>query len=388
MPITETGYERPTQADIAAAIAADQRGTVSAQLDVSESTAIGNINNIFADQIAQAHEGLEEAYNGMDPDNATGDRLIALSLLTGTEQRAAQEGSVTITCTLAASKSYAPGDLVVHAQDDPTNRWENRDLVETTTADDYDVVFLSDGVGSEFTAAAGTLTVIAEPIDGFSAATNAEDATPGRDLEDIEDLRARREQELAFGGSATTEAIRADIMQLDGVIECLVEENTEDEAVGDLPGHSIRVVVWDGDPGAVADNDIAQAIFDTGPAGIVAVGDESGNATRPSDGAVVTRSFQRAEVVDIYVSAEIESESGVLAADVKAAILAAMPTLIGGDVKYNKLSASVFIDGVDDFASFTIGIAPSPVGTSNIVISSTQIAQLDLSDIVLTGDVT
>jgi hypothetical protein len=102
----------------------------------------------------------------------------------------------------------------------------------------------------------------------------------------------------------------------------------------------------------------------------------------------VTRKFQRAEVLDIYVSGNIESESGVLAADVKAAIVAAMPTLIGGDVKYNKLSAAVFIDGVDDFASFTIGTAPSPVGTSNIAVSSVQIAQLDLSNIVLTGDVT
>lgn len=384
--LTETGFERPIQDDIAAAIAADQRGTISAQLDVSESTVIGNLNNIQADHLAQAYEVLEEAYNGMDPDNATGDRLVALALLTGTERRPAQPGSVTVTCNLEASTVFAAGDLAVHVLDEPSNRWVNRDIVETTTAGDYDVVFLSDGTGSDFVAAAGTLTVIASPIEGFNTATNAEDATPGRDEETIEELRARREDELAVGGSGTVDAIRADVLEIDGVVECLVEENATDFPVGDLPAHSLRVVVWDGDPGAVDADDIAQAIFETAPAGIAAIGDETGTATR-SDGAAVTRQFARADVVDIYVSAEIVSETGVNADDVKAAIAAAMPTAIGGDVKYNKLSAAVFIDGVDDYVSFTIGTAPAPVGVGNIAIGNTEIAQLDLSNIVLTGGV-
>jgi uncharacterized phage protein gp47/JayE len=386
MALTETGFERPLQAEIAADIAADQRGRISAQLDVSESTAIGNINNIVADRLALAEEVLEEAYNAVDPDNATDDRLVSLALLTGTERRAAQEGSVTITCTLAASKVFQPGDLAVHAVNDPTNRWVNRDITESTTAGDYEVVFLSDGTGSDFVAAAGTLTVIASPIDGFNAATNAEDATPGRDLEDIETLRLRRETELSLGGSGTVDAIRADVLQVDGVIQVLVEENVTNAIVDGMPPRSLRVVVWDGDPGATPDNDIAQAIYLTAPAGITRLGDDSGLATR-ADGSTTAVAFSRAEVVDIYVSANIVSTVGVLAADVKAAIQAAMPTLVGGDVIYNRLSSAVFIEGVDDFVSFTIGIAPSPVGTSNIAITSVQIAQLDASDIVLTGDV-
>ncbi|MES2384542.1 MAG: hypothetical protein V4593_08330 [Pseudomonadota bacterium] len=386
MGITETGFERPIQADIAADIAADQRGTISAQLDVSESTVIGNLNAIFADRLALAYEALEEAYFGNDPDNATDARFVSLALLTGTERRDAQPGSVTITCNLAASTVFAAGDLVVHAVDDPTNRWLNRDVVESTTAGDYDITFLSEISGVDAVAAAGTLTVIASPIEGFNAATNAEDATAGREQESIEELRVRREQELALGGSGTVDAIRADVLETEGVIECLVEENTTDVAVGDLPAHSFRVVVWDGDPGAVDNDDIAQVILASGPAGIVSAGSQVGTAAR-SDGSTVTRNFERAAVVDIYIEADIVSEIGVAAANVKAALAAAMPTLIGGDVRYNKLTAAVFIDGVDDFTSFTVGVAPSPVGTANIAISNTQIAQLDASNIVLTGDV-
>jgi uncharacterized phage protein gp47/JayE len=382
--LTTEGFERPLQDDIAASIAADQRGTISAQLDVSESTVIGNVNNIVADRLALAYEALEEAVVMLDPDNATGERLVSLSLLTGTERRGPQPGSVTVTCTLAASTVFDAEELVVHAINEPANRWHNRDVVETTTAGDYDITFLSEVAGSDAVAAAGTLTVIASPVDGFSAATNDEDATPGRDIEDIEDLRARREEELSLGGATTVDAIRAEVLQVEGVIEVLVEENITDVAVGDLTPHSIRVVVWDGDPGAVANNDLAQAIVP--PAGIATVGSESGVHVR-SDGSTTTRNFERAEAVDIYVSADIESASGVLAEDVKDAIVAAMPTLIGGDVKYNRISAAVFIDGVDDFVSLTIGTSPSPVGTSNIVISNTQIAQIDRTNIVLTGDV-
>lgn len=385
MALTEDGFERPLQDDLAKSIATDQRGTISAQLDVSESTVIGNINNIFADRIALAYEALEEAVVMLDPDNATGERLVSLALLTGTERRGPQPGSVTVTCTLAANTVFDAEELVVHAVNEPSNRWHNRDVVETTTAGDYDITFLSEVSGSDAVAAAGTLTVIASPVEGFSAATNDEDATPGRDIEDIEDLRVRREEELSLGGATTADAIRAEVMQVEGVIEVLVEENTSDATVGDLTPHSIRVVVWDGDPGAVADDAIAQAINPA--AGIVTVGSESGVYVR-SDGSTTTRNFERAEAVDIYVSADIESTTGVSAAAVKAAIAEAMPTLIGGDVKYNRISAAVFIDGVDDFASLTIGTAPSPVGTSNITISNTQIAQLDLNNVILTGDVT
>ncbi len=395
MPLTDTGFSRPIQPELAESIATDQRSNISSQLDLSESTVLGNVNNIVADRLALAYEILEEAYNGMDPDNATGDRLVALALLTGTERRGPQEGSVTITATLEGSLVFSPGELVVHAEDDPENRWVNRDEVVTVgPTDDYDLTFLSDGTGPDFVATAGTLTVIAEPIAGFLAATNAEDATPGTDTESIEDLRQRRENEIARGGSGTVDAIRADVEALDGMIQVLVEENTTDSPVGAL---TPRSDAFSSVTAPVPDNAVSKAdglralpfnviCADTRPAGIPSVGTLSGTAAR-ADGGLVTVAFERAEVVDIYISANIVSAVGVSEADVIAALQAAMPTAIGGDVVYNRLSAAVFIEGVDDFVSFTIGTAPSPVGTSSIAISTIQIAQLDAGNVVLSGDV-
>lgn len=386
--LTTTGFVRSLQADLAAAILTDQRGTISAQLDGSESTVLGNLNQIFADQLAQVWELLEEVVNMLDPDNATGSRFVALSALTGVFPGGATKGLVTATVNMAAATTFNAGDLTAHVFDDPTNRWINRDAVTSTTSGNYSVVFESEFAGSAANAAAGTLTVIATPVAGWNSVTNAADATPGTDGETEESLRIRRDASLARAGSGTVDAILADVTAVTGVLQALVEENTADAAVNGIGAHSFRATVWDGSP-AAADNDaIAQAIFDTKPAGIASVGTQSGTAVQ-SDGSLTTVYFERATPVPIYVSANISSTTGVAASAVKAAIQASMPTSVGGDVVYHKLAGAVaLVDGVDDYVSFTIGTAPSPVGTSNIVISSTQIATLSDSNIVLTGNVT
>lgn len=384
--LTATGFTRKLLDELVAELGADERGRISAQLDLSERTVIGNINAIFGDHHSQVWEALEELVRQFDPDNALDDRLVSLALLSGVERRGASTGLVACTVNLDASKSFAAGDLVAHVADEPANRWVNRDAVVSTTAGAYTAVFESEDTGTGATAAASTLTVIAESATGWNSITNPADATPGTDEESIEDLRARREASLSLAGSATVDAIRADVLQVDGVLQVLVEENTTDLTVGGLPPHSFRAVVWDGDPAAAVDDEIAQAIHGTRPAGISAVGTESGTATA-TDGSLVAVAFERATAVDIYIDVDIVSEGGVSIDDVKAAILAAAPTRLGEDVIINRIAAAVFsVPGVDDFDFVQIGTAPSPSGTVNISITNTQIALFDSANIVVTGD--
>jgi uncharacterized phage protein gp47/JayE len=386
--VTSTGFSRKLFDEIVSEIVAHERGRISAQLDVSERTVLGNLNAIFADHLSQVWELLEEAYNATDPDNATDSRLVSLALLTGVERRGASNGLVTATVNLDASQSFAAGDLVAHVLDEPSNRWVNRDEVTSTSAGNYSVVFESEDAGSGASAAAGTLTVIASPVSGWNSITNAADATPGSDEESIEDLRARREASLAQAGSGTVDAIRADLLQVDGVLQVTVLENTTDAVDSDgLPAHSFRAVIWDGSPAAADDDEIAQAIHDTRPAGIASSGSSSGNATT-TDGQVVSVSFARATAVPIYIDVDVVSASGVSIADVRAAIIAAVDSLgVGDDVIFNRIAAAVFsVDGVDDFDFVQIGTAPAPSGTANISISNTQIATFNSADITVTGD--
>ena len=254
----------------------------------------------------------------------------------------------------------------------------------STTAGAYSAVFESEATGAGAIAPAGTLTVIAEPIAGWNTVTNAAAATPGTDIEAIEDLRLRRELAVSAGGSRTRNAIRAKLINVEGVLSAEVFENTSNvtDANG-IPPHALHAVVWDGSPAAADDNDIAQAIYDHKAEGISSDGGELGIAQDEVLGPVPV-AFARALTSSLVVATGIESEDGVSADDVADAIVAAMPTRVGEPVVYNRLAKAVFdVTGVDDWASFTIN-----GGTSDLPGLISTIYLLDASDVTVTGDVT
>lgn len=385
MPITDTGYQRRTIDVVLESIQSDLRDKISLKLDLSEDTVLGNYSNIAAKHIDELEELVEEAYNAYDPDNASDDRQVALALISGVPRRGEQKGLVTATINVTNAHTYAPGDLAAHVVDEPTNRWLNRDEVVTIVGThDYSAVFQSENAGSPAVAEAGTLTVIATPVAGWNSVTNAAAATPGQDIESIAALRIRREQGVSSGGSRTRGAIRAKLITVDGVLSAEVFDNrTNSTDSNGIAPHGLRVIVWDGDPAAADDNEIAQAIYDFGPEGILPQGTQSGIANDPTIGPVEVF-FERAVAVDITVAVNIESESGVAIDDVKAAILAAMPTRVGREVTFHKLAASVFaVAGVDDWVTFTVN-----GGTADLAAAQSRIYLLDEGDITVTGDVT
>jgi hypothetical protein len=388
MPITATGFQEQTQAEILQALIDDLRTVISDKLDLSERSVLGNYINILAPRLASLEQVMGEAYAAYDVDAASDDRFVALCLLSGIERRGATNGLADVSLTLQASKTFAAGDLVAHVVNDPTNRWENRDAVASTTAGAYPAVFISQLASSLAIAPQGTLTVIADPVDGWDAVTNGAlgDATPGTDIEAIEALRVRREQGVAASASRTRGGIRAAVVDLDGVLSAEVFENTSLTTDADgIPGKSIRVVVWDGSPAAADDDEIAQAIYDRKAEGILSVGVESGVA-QDADIGPVTLLFDRATESPVTVAVVIESSDGVAIADVEAAILAAFPGggvgLVGAEVVFHKLAGSVFaVAGVDDYSSFLVN-----GGTADLAAVQSTIYTLDASDITVTGD--
>ena len=118
-------------------------------------------------------------------------------------------------------------------------------------------------------APATTLNTLDTPVSGVTSVTNPLDATLGEALETDADALARRDESLAAPGHSTIPAIRADILQLDGVVAAVVFEN--EDLVPDLagrPGKSYEVVVQGGD-----EDEIAQAILDSKGGGAQTVGD-------------------------------------------------------------------------------------------------------------------
>jgi uncharacterized phage protein gp47/JayE len=385
MPITDTGYQRRTLDVVLESIQNLLRGKISLKLDLSERAVFGNSSNIDAAAIDELEQLIEEAYNAFDPDNASDDRFVAISALTGVRRRVTPtKGLVTQTLNLDAGQSYAPGDIAFHVIDEPTNRWLNRDAVTSATAGNYSAVFESETAGASTVAEAGTLTVIATPVAGLNSGTNASAATPGKDIESIPALRIRREQSVAAGGSRTRGAIRAKLVAIDGVLDAEVFENVTNTIDADgIAPHNIRPVIWDGSPAAADDDALAQVIWDHRAEGILSQGTESGTARDPTFGLVIV-AFDRADAQNLTIAVSIESETTVSAADVKAAIIAKMSSRVGQGVNYNRLSSSVFdVTGVDDWATFTIN-----GGTADLAAVQNRVYLLDEADITVTGDVT
>lgn len=384
--VISTGFVKKSSGEILGAIQARARLKISNVLNVAEDSPIGNLLAIFADEIGLVWDAAESVYSGFDRSFAVDDLLEALGELLGLERGGAAKGLVTATVNLQAAQTFLPGTMIAHVAGIPTNRWVNRDTVTSVGAGNYSAVFESETTGASFVAPSGTLTTIAQPVSGWNSITNALDATSGTDAELLEVYRARIEAAVQAQGSATQGAILAEVLGVAGVIAARVFVNRTNGTVEGLPPHSVRVVLWDGDTPAASNTELAQAIADTVAEGIETVGD---NVVLVSDGnEEYSIRFDRATERNIYVATSVIADPDVLAADVKAAVVAAGALLsIGDDVIFRTIEASPFdVDGVDDLTNFFLGTAPAPTGVVNIVIAKDEIAVFDTSRVTVTGD--
>jgi hypothetical protein len=290
------------------------------------------IIGILSEELTLAWETLQAIYRAQGPE-ASGLALDQVAALTGTTRRAATASRVTASVTLAAGATLAAGKVAA-VDGDPDAQFASVEAVTNSGASPaaFDVVFECLRTGP-IAAPAGLLTVIVTASSGWTAITNATDATLGRDVAGDPELRTQRVVELAAGGLRTVDAIRANVARVDGVISVTVIENSTSVTDGaGRPGKSFEVIVWDGDPAAALDDEIAQAIYDTKPEGILSWGfgadaegvgpTDSGTAIDESGTAFVV-GFTRATKLRVYVSLEAVLEDDAVAgweAQVKTAV--------------------------------------------------------------------
>jgi uncharacterized phage protein gp47/JayE len=167
MPITSHGYQRRTRDVVLTSIQDTLRDKISAKLDLSERAVLGNWSNIDADHIDQLEQLIEECYNAFDVDNASDDRFVAISALSGVRRRVTPTKGL-VTDDASTSTRRRPTRRATSRStsiDEPTNRWLNRDEVVSVLAGaPTTAVFESESAGSAAIAEAGTLTVIATPV--------------------------------------------------------------------------------------------------------------------------------------------------------------------------------------------------------------------------------
>ncbi len=240
------------------------------------------------------------------------------------------------------------------------------------------------GPGSSVEILAGTANAVVGLSEVLIRGFNSADADEGRDLETDVEFRQRREELLEIAGTATVEAIRADIRRLDDVIQCLVLENTslitDDKSI---PGKAFRAIVQGGD-----EQEIADQIWETKPAGILADAGPGGITKTVTDSMGFDHQigFARPIAVPIYIDATLTTNDDfpVDGVDqVKAALVAlGDEQQIGEDVIALQFKAACLtVSGVEDVTVFQIDDVDPPTGTTNISIDELELATFDTGDI-------
>lgn len=390
--LTPTGFTIPTVDEIISAVSTQCKSLIDDKLNTEANSALGQLIGILAEREHRLWLTAQDVYSAFTPAGASGYALAQLCLLTGTKKLDKSKSLVTATVNLNGGFTLPAGSQA--------NVEDNTDAVFETVEDisnpggspDYFPVVMRAVTEGPVRANAGTLTNITTPIVGWNLVTNAEDAELGRLVETDPALRARRELEIRSQGSANLDAIEAKVRTLldqevsTATPDVVGRENT-DSVDGDIPAKSFEIVLWDGDPTEATDNDIAQAIWDSKPAGILAYGTSSGTATDAS-GESRTVGFSRATGVDIYIELDIEIDADEFPSDgddqIKTAIVdyAESRWRIGADVAPSALYGSVFsVSGVLSVDEVRIGIAPSPVGTGNISVAFGEKGLADTSRI-------
>ncbi len=165
----------------------------------------------------------------------------------------------------------------------------------------------SGSVKAEFTGelvvSPNTVTVIVTAVSGWDSTTNPDAYIKGRDQETDEELRVRFLQSQQIAGSATVPAIEDSVRNLSGVLSTSVFENRSFVVDGDgRPPKSFETIVEGG-----TDQEVAQQIYDSKPAGIETYGitvslpviDSLGNTAKDSDGSDVLINFTRPAAVNL-----------------------------------------------------------------------------------------
>jgi uncharacterized phage protein gp47/JayE len=387
--VTDTGFERKTLEQIVADLEARCRATIDPTIDTSAESPLGQLIGTIAAEIAEAWEGIEDAYHQFDPDAVEGVAQDNLCSLTGTVRRGEDSSQVVLTLSLNAGATVPAGALVsVDGRDDIV--FETQEAVTNSggSPSTRDVVAICQTPGP-VAANSGTLTVIVTPHAGWTAVTNAADAELGSLVESDELLRARRELELARRGGSTTDAVRADLLaEFEDLETCIVLENTTDSVDSNgLPPHSIEALIDDGAVASIDNDEIAQVIHDSKAGGIGTWGNAVGTA-EDSRGDEHLIKFSRPERRPVFINVTVAIKSADYAGNtaVREAIAAVGNALLAGEdvIALDLKHAPRSVAGVKDVPVLQLGFAAAPTGTANLGVLLRQRATFDPDDVTVT----
>lgn len=373
------GFERKTRVEIVNDMQAKARNLFGSDINLGTNSPLGILIQLISYPLSLLWFALENVYNAMDINAATGQDLDNMAKKIGIRRFPSQRAVGEVTFTGDNGTLIEEGFQVETDEDVPKIFETTSDVrIEAGTAT---VEIISLEGGSKYNVPANTITETTEVLSGIDSVNNDAEIIGGRDRETDTQLRERYLNSLDKTGGSTTNAIRAKILGDTDASDCIVLENYTEVTDGNgLPPKSVEAIVYGG-----TDADIATAVLDSKAGGIETSGTETHLITDDS-GQEQTINFERATLVDIYVDITLNTDSDYAGDDeVISEMINYIDSLqINEDVIYQKFVDVAFnVDGVVDVTDLVIGTSASPTGTSNIAIGFREVANISASEIVI-----
>lgn len=387
--LSDKGFNRPNQADLKEEIDQKQKELFGDDVNLSYKSPNGLISGLLSWVLAKVWELGEKVYLSGHPSKAEGANLDSLTpyFLTSRNPELSAETQVEITGT--------PNFVVVAG-----TRYETESGIEFAVKEDVtldstgngiaDVVALTPGVVGNVLA--GEITVQSEPNADVTSVTNSQPATGGREKETDVELRKRLLDTNGIKGFATPNSLISAVQNVLGVRAANIHNNNTNATVNGTPPNSYQVYVLGGDG-----QEIAEAIFEKGPAGIEPFGTTSFQVLDIS-GVSHKVSYTPANTVNIFASVDLTTDNTFQTSSITE-VKDTIVRFIGGTtsdgsiyaglnmgdkVIVQQLSYEVMqIQGVRDVA-IKIGKTAGTLAASNITIATNEVAQTKAADITVT----
>ena len=389
-----TGLDVPDEGDILAGRQADFGSAFGTALSTNLKTPQGQLAVTDTAIIADKNDQLLAIVSNMNPDFASGRFQDGIGRIYFIDRIAAAGTVVTATCSGAVgavipAQSYATDD----------NGYMYASLAAGTIGADGTVkIEFQNLTTGAIACTIGSLTNIYVAVSGWSSITNETAGVPGTDVEGRSAFEYRRRQSVARNAFNTAAAVRAAILEVDGVLDAYVIDNKEPTSVTSgstdytLLASSIYIGVYGGD--AV---EIAAAINKKLPPGIVMNGNTTGTTydTENYDPPYPRYSYkwQTLEAVNVHIKVEYEANDSLpsdINAQIKTAVLSSFTGADGGTrarcgariygsryigtiqaidtQNMNVLSVQISLDGTTWASAVTMGIDQEPpLDATNII---------------------
>jgi uncharacterized phage protein gp47/JayE len=327
--LDENGLTIQSLTEIIAELEAGMKAIYGDDINVDADSPDGQMINLFSQACIDIREVIEDIYTSMDPDQASGvvlDQRVALNGIMrngGTYTIAPVEITVDRAVSLIgldtlsdALEADFPANVYT-VKDDAGTQFVLLDSVNIAAAgtDTYD--FRAVNIGAVLVEV-GTITTPVTVIAGVTTIANASAAsTQGVDEESDTALKIRRRKSTAISSIGYLDSIESNILALDGVTACVVDENvTNITDANGTPAHYIWVIVEGGD-----DDEIAEAIYATKSSGSGMRGDTVVAVARPNS-RTIDISFDRPADENLHIRFNVvEKNGGVIDTDNLASLI-------------------------------------------------------------------